>query len=277
MQIRRADAAVVVRLRLFCRGDSGCLFARLLQRRRLAVAALARRGADPPRRHGVTTTGVSVMRMEEGLDTGPIGMMERVHRRRCHDGRFARSVVAAGADLMLRAIGALERGSLQMTPQPAAGVTYAKKIDKARHASTGSGRGTTSIIIAAGCRRSQARGVSFPASAASRFCVPRRAPAAVFQARARDKLTVACGDGAVRTGRSSTRGTTANDGGGISSRHGNQSRHRVGLTEHHEQLVHGLCDDNFNYMDEDAEPNTAIMRRLTRRCRSAKRSSTGFS
>ena len=35
-----------------------------------------------------------------------------------------------GADLMVRALGALERGTLQLTPQPDAGVTYAAKIDK---------------------------------------------------------------------------------------------------------------------------------------------------
>jgi len=35
-----------------------------------------------------------------------------------------------GADLMVRALAALERGSLQLTPQPEAGVTYAAKIDK---------------------------------------------------------------------------------------------------------------------------------------------------
>ena len=35
-----------------------------------------------------------------------------------------------GADLMVRALGALERGTLQLTPQPETGVTYAAKIDK---------------------------------------------------------------------------------------------------------------------------------------------------
>ena len=53
MQIRRADAAVVVAYGLILpQAILGCLFARLFQRPRLAVAALARRGADPPRRHG---------------------------------------------------------------------------------------------------------------------------------------------------------------------------------------------------------------------------------
>ena len=72
-----------------------------------------------------------VMKMEEGLDTGPIAMAERVAigpdmtAGELHD-RLAR----LGADLMVRALGALERGSLQLTPQPDDGVTYAAKIDK---------------------------------------------------------------------------------------------------------------------------------------------------
>jgi methionyl-tRNA formyltransferase len=71
------------------------------------------------------------MKMEEGLDTGPVAGAERVaidpdmtagelHNRLSH----------LGADLMVRTLGALERGSLQLTPQPDKGVTYAAKIDK---------------------------------------------------------------------------------------------------------------------------------------------------
>jgi methionyl-tRNA formyltransferase len=71
------------------------------------------------------------MRMEEGLDTGPVAMAERVPIASdatagdLHD-RLAR----LGADLMVRALGALERGSLVLTPQSADGVTYAHKIAK---------------------------------------------------------------------------------------------------------------------------------------------------
>jgi len=93
------------------------------------------RGAAPISRAimaGDAETGVMVMRMEEGLDTGPIGMAERIAiapdmtAGDLHD-RLAR----LGADLMLRAIGALERGGLTLTPQSEAGVTYAVKITKA--------------------------------------------------------------------------------------------------------------------------------------------------
>lgn len=93
------------------------------------------RGAAPIQRAlmaGDAETGVAIMRMEEGLDTGPVCLVEHVPigpddtARGLHD-RLAR----LGADLMGRALGALERGTLACTPQSAAGVTYAAKIDKA--------------------------------------------------------------------------------------------------------------------------------------------------
>jgi methionyl-tRNA formyltransferase len=92
------------------------------------------RGAAPINRAvmaGDTETGVMVMRMEEGLDTGPIAMAERVPigpdatAGDLHD-RLAR----LGADLMVRALGALERDTLTLTPQPDAGASYARKIEK---------------------------------------------------------------------------------------------------------------------------------------------------
>src|SRR5262252_3675020 len=92
------------------------------------------RGAAPINRAimaGDSETGVMVMKMEEGLDSGPIAMAERVPipceatAGDLHD-RLAR----LGADLMLRALGALERGSLTLTPQAQTGVTYASKIGK---------------------------------------------------------------------------------------------------------------------------------------------------
>jgi methionyl-tRNA formyltransferase len=92
------------------------------------------RGAAPINRAimaGDAETGVMVMKMEEGLDTGPVAMAERVPipsdatAGDLHD-RLAR----LGADLMVRALGAIERGTLTLTPQPEAGVTYARKIGK---------------------------------------------------------------------------------------------------------------------------------------------------
>ncbi len=92
------------------------------------------RGAAPINRAimaGDAETGVMVMKMEEGLDTGAVAMAERMPipadatAGDLHD-RLAR----LGADLMVRALGAIERGTLTLTPQPEAGVTYARKIGK---------------------------------------------------------------------------------------------------------------------------------------------------
>ena len=93
------------------------------------------RGAAPIQRAvmaGDAEAGVAVMRMEAGLDTGPVGMEERI--RLTPDmtaGDLHDRLAPVGADLMGRAVGALERGTLQFRPQPAEGVTYAAKIAKA--------------------------------------------------------------------------------------------------------------------------------------------------
>ena len=91
------------------------------------------RGAAPIHRAvmaGDTETGVTVMRMDEGLDTGPIAMAERVPIAPDMTAGELHDVLARlGADLMVRALWGLERGALQFTPQPAAGVTLAPKIE----------------------------------------------------------------------------------------------------------------------------------------------------
>lgn len=93
------------------------------------------RGAAPVQRAimaGDTATAVMVMRMDEGLDTGPVCLAEHIpigpamRADELHD-----AMAATGAGLMVRALAALERGSLTATPQPAEGVTYAAKIEKA--------------------------------------------------------------------------------------------------------------------------------------------------
>jgi methionyl-tRNA formyltransferase len=92
------------------------------------------RGAAPINRAvraGDAETGVMVMKMEEGLDTGPIAMAERVAiDPHATAGDLHGRLAPLGADLMVRALGALERGSLTFMPQPEAGATYAPKIDK---------------------------------------------------------------------------------------------------------------------------------------------------
>ena len=93
------------------------------------------RGAAPINRAimaGDAETGVMVMKMDAGLDTGDVAMAERIAitdkmtAADLHD-----ALARLGGDLMVRAIGALERGMLQLTKQSEQGVSYAAKIDKA--------------------------------------------------------------------------------------------------------------------------------------------------
>lgn len=101
----------------------------------LHASALPRwRGAAPINRAimaGDAETGVVVMQMEEGLDTGPVAMAARIPiGPDMTAGELHDELARRGADLMVRALDALERGSLELTPQPEQGVTYAAKIDK---------------------------------------------------------------------------------------------------------------------------------------------------
>lgn len=93
------------------------------------------RGAAPIQRAvmaGDTETGVAIMQMEKGLDTGPVLLMERTPiAARETAGELHDRLAQIGASLMVRALAALERGALEATPQPDEGVTYAAKIDKA--------------------------------------------------------------------------------------------------------------------------------------------------
>jgi methionyl-tRNA formyltransferase len=92
------------------------------------------RGAAPINRAimaGDAETGVMVMKIAAGLDTGDVAMAERtaiadtMTAADLHD-----TLARLGADLMVRAIGALERGQLQLTGQRDHGVSYAAKIEK---------------------------------------------------------------------------------------------------------------------------------------------------
>jgi methionyl-tRNA formyltransferase len=93
------------------------------------------RGAAPIQRaimSGDKESGVMVIKMDAGLDTGDVAMAERIaitDRMTALDLHDA--LAPLGADLMVRALGALERGRLQLTKQSEQGVTYAAKIDKA--------------------------------------------------------------------------------------------------------------------------------------------------
>ncbi len=201
-----ADAAVVVAYGLIL--PKPILDAPRLGCFNLHASALPRwRGAAPINRAimaGDTETAVVVMRMAEGLDTGPVAMAARAPiAPDMTAGELHDELARCGADLMVRALDALERGSLQLSPQPEEGVTYAAKIDKSE----------TRIDWTRPWRavHDHCRGLSpfpgawfeLPNAGASpvRVKVLRTtrgegtgAPGAVID----DKLTVACGDGAVR-------------------------------------------------------------------------------
>lgn len=92
------------------------------------------RGAAPIQRAvmaGDARTGVMVMQMDEGLDTGPVALVDEMPIGPDETaGDLHDKMMLVGADLMGRALSALERGSLSFTPQSEDGVTYAKKIEK---------------------------------------------------------------------------------------------------------------------------------------------------
>ncbi|MFY9760218.1 MAG: methionyl-tRNA formyltransferase [Xanthobacteraceae bacterium] len=133
MRAHGADAAVVVAYGLIL--PPPILDAFPLGSFNLHASLLPRwRGAAPIHRAimaGDKETGVMVMKMDEGLDTGPIAMAERVAiGSDVTTGDLHDELARLGARLMLVALGALQRGSLTVTPQAAEGATYADKIDK---------------------------------------------------------------------------------------------------------------------------------------------------
>lgn len=200
-----ADAAVVVAYGLIL--PKAVLDAVPLGCFNLHASLLPRwRGAAPINRAvmaGDAESGVTVMKMDEGLDTGGMAMMERVPiGPDMTAGELHDRLAAIGGDLMHRALGALERGSLQVVPQPQAGVTYAEKLDK----------NETRIDWSRPARdvHNHIRGLSpFPGAW---FELPgEKAPVRVKVLRSTlangngapgtaldDTLTIACGDGAIR-------------------------------------------------------------------------------
>jgi methionyl-tRNA formyltransferase len=166
------------------------------------------RGAAPINRaimEGDAETAVMVMRMDEGLDTGPIAMNEPVAiGPDMTAGDLHDQLARLGADLMVRALAALERGSLTLTPQPEIGVTYAAKI----------GKHETRIDWRQPWKRvhDHCRGLSpFPGAWFELSRSEGKHPARVKVLRTTkgegtgtpgtvldDRLTIACGEGAVR-------------------------------------------------------------------------------
>jgi methionyl-tRNA formyltransferase len=93
------------------------------------------RGAAPIQRAilaGDPETGISIMKMDRGLDTGPV-LLQRAIRINADDdaGTLHDELATLGAQLIVRALESVERGALEERPQPADGVTYAAKITRA--------------------------------------------------------------------------------------------------------------------------------------------------
>jgi methionyl-tRNA formyltransferase len=92
------------------------------------------RGAAPIQRAimaGDEETGIVVMHMDEGLDTGPVALAERLAiTPEATAGDVQDRLSQLGSDLIARALAALARDSLMFHPQSEAGVTYAHKISK---------------------------------------------------------------------------------------------------------------------------------------------------
>jgi methionyl-tRNA formyltransferase len=93
------------------------------------------RGAAPIHRAieaGDTATGITIMQMDEGLDTGDMLLVERVPILPTDTtGRLHDRLADLGGRLVVEALEMAARGALSAIPQPADGITYAHKIDKA--------------------------------------------------------------------------------------------------------------------------------------------------
>ncbi|MCW5698925.1 MAG: methionyl-tRNA formyltransferase [Rhodospirillales bacterium] len=92
------------------------------------------RGAAPIQRAilaGDTETGVTIMQMDEGLDTGPmllsraVAIGERTTASALHD-----NLSRVGSELIVEALAGIAAGTLTARPQPAVGVTYAHKLER---------------------------------------------------------------------------------------------------------------------------------------------------
>ena len=200
-----ADAAVVVAYGMIL--PQAILDAAKLGCFNLHASLLPRwRGAAPINRAimaGDAESGVMVMKMDVGLDTGDVAMAERLPITDAMTASDLHDALARlGADLMVRAMAALERGALQLTRQSEQGVTYAGKIEKAE-ARIDWGKPAREVLR-------HIHGLSpFPGawseiadgSEAARVKISRceltkgsGPPGSVLD----DQLTIACGDGAIR-------------------------------------------------------------------------------
>ncbi len=177
------------------------------------------RGAAPIQRAimaGDKVTGVQVMRMSEGLDEGPILFSETVRIDGLETaGTLHDRLAPIGADLMVRAMAALERGPVAEAPQAEDGETYAKKI-RPKEAKIAWSRSAAEVdrkirglspFPGAWCRADGERGPVRVKALLSRVEDGEGEPGQVLD----DGLLIACGDGAVRLLRAQREGRSAQD------------------------------------------------------------------
>jgi methionyl-tRNA formyltransferase len=129
----KADAAVVVAYGLIL--PKAILDAPKLGCFNVHASLLPRwRGAAPIHRAvmaGDAESGVTIMQMDEGLDTGAMALTERIAvGEDMTTGELHDALARLGAGLMVRALKDAEGGTLNLKPQPEQGVTYATKISK---------------------------------------------------------------------------------------------------------------------------------------------------
>ena len=204
---------------------------------------------------GDRETGVMVMKMDEGLDTGPIAMAERVPiGADATTGELHDELARLGADLMLRALAALEKGQLQLTPQAAEGVTYANKIDKSEtridwtkpwNEVHNHCRGL-SPFPGAWCELAGAGRVKILRTTKGEGSGP---PGRVLD----DKLTIACGSGAVRLVAIAARRQAADGGGRVLARDARRARNRAAV----------ICRATSSPSNMTARPTSAGKSRTT--------------
>ena len=122
-----AAYGLILPLSILARPPLGCL--------NIHASLLPRwRGAAPIHRAieaGDSETGITIMQMDEGLDTGPMLLWQREPISPSDTtGSLHDRLAVLGGELIVEALKKLQQGSLIATPQPAEGVTYAAKISK---------------------------------------------------------------------------------------------------------------------------------------------------
>ena len=164
------------------------------------------RGAAPIQRAimaGDVETGVDLMRMDEGLDTGPVALREvsPIHPADTA-GDLSRRLAQVAAGLAIRGLSALENGMLCFAPQSSVGVCYARKIDKSE--------GEIDWMLSAATVRNQIHGLSpAPGAYSSLAFGSRLERVKILRAKVVGKagvpgtildndMTVACGEEAIQ-------------------------------------------------------------------------------